>query len=49
MTELAELLVPDAAAWHAWLASHHAGHSGVWLVLHKKGGHTTALTYAASA
>jgi uncharacterized protein YdeI (YjbR/CyaY-like superfamily) len=46
VTELAELLVQDAEAWHAWLDSHHAGHPGVWLVLHKKGGQTTALTYA---
>jgi len=46
MTELAELLVPDAEAWRAWLASHHADHPGVWLVLHKKGGTTTAVTYA---
>lgn len=46
VTELAELLVPDAEAWRAWLGSHHADHPGVWLVLHKKGGQTTALTYA---
>jgi uncharacterized protein YdeI (YjbR/CyaY-like superfamily) len=46
MTELAELLVEDADAWRAWLDSHHADHPGVWLVLHKKGGHTTSLTYA---
>ena len=46
MSELAELLVPDAEAWHAWLDTHHGEHPGVWLVLHKKGGHTTALTYA---
>lgn len=46
MSELAELLVPDVEAWHAWLDSHHADHPGVWLVLHKKGGRTTALTYA---
>ena len=44
--ELAELLVHDAEAWHAWLDSHHTDHPGVWLVLHKKGGQTTALTYA---
>ncbi|MDA8062491.1 MAG: YdeI/OmpD-associated family protein [Actinomycetota bacterium] len=44
MSELAELLVPDAEAWHAWL-EHHTDHPGVWLVLHKKGGQTTALTY----
>lgn len=46
MSELAELLVQDAEAWHAWLDRHHAAHPGVWLVLHKKGGHATALTYA---
>jgi uncharacterized protein YdeI (YjbR/CyaY-like superfamily) len=46
VTELAELLVQDAEAWRAWLESHHADHPGVWLVLHKKGGQTTALTYA---
>ncbi|GAA2136831.1 YdeI/OmpD-associated family protein [Glycomyces algeriensis] len=46
MTELEELLVPDSEAWRAWLNSHHADHPGVWLVLHKKGGHTTTLTYA---
>ena len=44
--ELAELLVHDAEAWHAWLDTHHTDHPGVWLVLHKKGGQTTALTYA---
>jgi uncharacterized protein YdeI (YjbR/CyaY-like superfamily) len=46
VTELAELLVQDVDAWHAWLESHHPDHPGVWLVLHKKGGQTTALTYA---
>jgi uncharacterized protein YdeI (YjbR/CyaY-like superfamily) len=44
--ELAELLVPDAATWRAWLAEHHASSPGVWLVLHKKGGDVTTLTYA---
>lgn len=43
---LEELLVPDAAAWRAWLTEHHANHPGVRLVLHKKGGTTTELTYA---
>lgn len=47
-TELPELLLPDAAAWRAWLAEHHATAPGVWLVLHKKGGDVTALTYAAA-
>jgi uncharacterized protein YdeI (YjbR/CyaY-like superfamily) len=46
VSDLAELLLQDAEAWRAWLYSHHAEHPGVWLVLHKKGGHTTALTYA---
>lgn len=46
MVELPELLVPDAGAWRAWLDEHHAEHPGVWLVLHKKGGRTTSLTYA---
>lgn len=46
MTELEELLVQDAEAWHTWLDDHHADHPGVWLVLHKQGGRTTALTYA---
>jgi uncharacterized protein YdeI (YjbR/CyaY-like superfamily) len=45
VTELVELLVQDAEAWRAWLDSHHADHPGVWLVLHKKGGQTTTLTY----
>ncbi len=46
MTELAELLLNDAEAWRLWLISHHADHPGVWLVLHKKGGRTTDLSYA---
>jgi uncharacterized protein YdeI (YjbR/CyaY-like superfamily) len=36
-TELPELVVPDAAAWRAWLALHHATAAGIWLVLAKKG------------
>lgn len=46
MINLPELLVPDAVAWLDWLAEHHAACAGVWLVLHNKGGHVTALTYA---
>jgi uncharacterized protein YdeI (YjbR/CyaY-like superfamily) len=46
VTELAELLVPDAESWRTWLDRHHADRPGVWLVLHKKGGQATALTYA---
>jgi uncharacterized protein YdeI (YjbR/CyaY-like superfamily) len=44
--ELPELIVADAAAWHAWLAGHHAEGTGVWLVLAKKGtAEPTSLTY----
>lgn len=43
---LDELLLPDAGAWRAWLREHQDGHPGVRLVLHKKGGTTTELTYA---
>ncbi len=44
--ELPELLVPDARAWRDWLADQHASAPGVWLVLHKRGGTVTSLTYA---
>lgn len=47
-TELPELLLPDAAGWNGWLAENHARSSGVRLVLHKKGGLVTALTYDAA-
>lgn len=30
------MLVPDAAAWRAWLMLHHDSPDGVWLVLAKK-------------
>jgi uncharacterized protein YdeI (YjbR/CyaY-like superfamily) len=46
--DLPELLLPDAAAWRRWLEQNHADSPGVWLVLHKKGGNVTALTYAAA-
>lgn len=45
-TDLPELLLPDAEQWRAWLAAHHADRPGVLLVLHKKGGTVTTLTYA---
>lgn len=44
--DLPELILPDAAAWRAWLHENHATSEGVWLVLHKKGGTVTELTYA---
>lgn len=46
--ELEELLMPDAAAWRAWLERNHADSPGVWLVLHKKGGTVTELDYEAA-
>lgn len=46
MVELPELLLPDAAAWRAWLVENHATSPGVRLVLHKKGGTVTELSYA---
>lgn len=45
---LEELLVADAAAWRRWLAREHGRSPGVWLVLHKKGGGVTRLTYDAA-
>ncbi|WP_182112388.1 MULTISPECIES: YdeI family protein [unclassified Actinotalea] len=43
--ELPELVVPDAAAWRAWLQDNHASADGVWLALTRKGGTVTSLTY----
>lgn len=44
--ELAELIVPDAAAWRTWLDGRHGESPGVWLVLAKKHATTpTALRY----
>lgn len=43
--ELAELLLPSSDAWQRWLEDQHASSPGVWLVLHKKGGSVTELTY----
>jgi len=43
--ELAELLVPDAATWRAWLEENHASSPGVRIVLRKAEGRTTELSY----
>jgi uncharacterized protein YdeI (YjbR/CyaY-like superfamily) len=44
--DIPELIVPDAAAWRAWLAANHANPTGVWLVLSKRGTtQPTALKY----
>jgi uncharacterized protein YdeI (YjbR/CyaY-like superfamily) len=46
VTEPAELLVRDAAAWRAWLEEHHDDEQGVWLTLAKKGTtEPTSLSY----
>lgn len=44
--ELPELLLPGAPEWREWLEGKHASSPGVWLVLHRKGGTVTTLTYA---
>ncbi|HEU0101481.1 MAG TPA: YdeI/OmpD-associated family protein [Mycobacteriales bacterium] len=44
--ELQELLVPGPADWRAWLEEHHARSPGVWLVLGRKGGSLTTMTWA---
>ncbi|MBA2337709.1 MAG: YdeI/OmpD-associated family protein [Acidimicrobiia bacterium] len=46
--ELPELVVADAAAWREWLRVHHDSSPGVWLVVHRKGGTVTELTYVAA-
>ena len=48
MAELPELLVRDARALRTWLAENHATSSGVRLVLGKKGGNVTELTWDAA-
>lgn len=44
--ELPELLLSDPQQWRDWLEGNHASSPGVWLVLHKKGGSVTTLTWA---
>jgi uncharacterized protein YdeI (YjbR/CyaY-like superfamily) len=36
---------PTAAAWHAWLAEHHASAEGLWLQLAKRAAPDPTLTY----
>ena len=48
VAELEELLVPDPPAWRAWLEEHHDSSPGVWLVLTKKGGTQTTMTWASA-
>jgi uncharacterized protein YdeI (YjbR/CyaY-like superfamily) len=46
--DLPELLVSDSAAWRSWLKENHDSSPGVRLVLSKKGGAVTGLTYDAA-
>jgi len=46
--DLPELLVQNAARWREWLQANHDREPGVRLVLHKKGGTVTELTYDAA-
>jgi uncharacterized protein YdeI (YjbR/CyaY-like superfamily) len=39
------ILFPNQEAWEAWLDAHHAGSSGVWLRLAKKGSAIPSLSY----
>lgn len=43
--DLPELLLPDAGAWREWLEHNYGLSGGVRLVLGKKGGNVTRLTY----
>lgn len=43
--DLPVLFFADQAAWHAWLAEHHADGHGVWLKFAKKDSGITSLTY----
>lgn len=43
--ELPELLLDSVQSWQDWLLANGATSKGVWLVLHKKGGDVTTLTY----
>ena len=40
-----EILVADRVGWRSWLADNHAAETAAWVVLTKKGGAVTALTY----
>ncbi|WP_159617179.1 YdeI/OmpD-associated family protein [Arthrobacter zhaoguopingii] len=44
--DLPELILPGVREWTQWLEAEHADSRGVWLILTKKGGTLTTLTYA---
>lgn len=39
------LAPPTRAAWRAWLAEHHAGSPGVWLIIRKVNSPGPGVTY----
>ena len=43
--DLEELVVPDAEALRTWLLDNHETSPGVWLILTRKGGAVTSLTW----
>jgi uncharacterized protein YdeI (YjbR/CyaY-like superfamily) len=46
LTEHDPVAFPTPAAWHAWLAEHHASASGLWLKIGKKAAAEGTLSYA---
>ena len=45
-TDSSPLLLPDAAAWRAWLVANESSADAVWLILARKGKQSaTTLTY----
>ena len=43
-----EVFVPDRAGWRSWLEANHEEEPAAWVVLTKKGGAATSLTYEAA-
>ncbi|GMA32622.1 YdeI/OmpD-associated family protein [Litorihabitans aurantiacus] len=41
----ARVAAADTAAWRAWLAQHHGGAAGVWLLLPRAGNPTPSVDY----
>jgi uncharacterized protein YdeI (YjbR/CyaY-like superfamily) len=46
LTEHDPVAFPSGAAWHAWLAEHHASASGLWLKIAKSTATEGTLSYA---
>lgn len=45
-TDFERVTAKDRTAWRAWLAKHHAGSPGVWLVYYKKDSGQPSVVYA---